>query len=123
MGVGKPQVTLYTSAARTSTPTAAEFHTQGAHGLHLVIDVSAVSSTPSVTPTIDGYDALSDSWYNLLTGSAITATGTTVLKIYPGITAVANASASDVTPNVCRLVATHADGDSITYSAAAHLMG
>lgn len=123
MTVIRREVTLYSSAARTATPTEAAFGAGGAHGLHLVIDVSAVAATPSVVPTIDGYDTLSDSWYNLLTGVAITATGTTVLKIYPGIAAVANASASDVIPNKLRLVMTHADADSITYTASAHLMG
>lgn len=123
MSVIRPQVTVYASAARTATPTATPFGSNGAHGLHLVINVSAAAATPSVVPTIDGYDDLSDTWYNLLTGSAITATGATVLKIYPGIAAVANAAASDVVPNKLRLVMTHADADSITYSAAAHLMG
>jgi len=114
---------LYASAARTATPTAAQFAAAGNRGLHLAINVTAVTDTPSVVPTIDGYDAASNTWYNLLTGNAITATGTTVLKIYPGIATVAGAAASDVIPQTVRLVMTHGDADSITYSAAAHLVG
>lgn len=114
--------TLYASAARTATPTATSQTTDGARGGHFVIDVTAVTSTPSVVPTIDGFDSLSGKWYNLLTGDAITATGTTVLKVYPGIAATANAAAADVIPDVFRLVMTHADTDSITYSAAVHLV-
>ncbi len=114
---------LYSSAARTATPTAAQFAAGGNRGMHLVINVTAVTDTPSVVPTIDGYDAASNTWYNLLTGAAIVATGTTVLKIYPGIATVAGAAASDVIPQTVRLVMTHADADSITYSAAAHLVG
>lgn len=124
MTVLKRQVALYTSAARTATPTAVEATTErGERGLHLVIDVTAVTATPSVVPTIDGYDDLSGKWYNLLTGNAITATGTTVLKIYPGIATSANAAASDVIPGRIRVVMTHADADSATYSVAAHMLG
>jgi hypothetical protein len=123
MTVIRHEVILYASAARTATPTAAEFGANGAHGLHLVINVSTLAASPSVVPTIDGYNTLSNGWYNLLTGAAITATGTTVLKIYPGIVAVASAAASDVIPNKLRLVLTHGDADSITYSAAVHLVG
>lgn len=123
MTVHSPQASLYASVARTATPTAAEFNADGHHGLHLVIDVTAASATPSVVPTIDFYDDLSGKWANLLTGAAITATGTTVLKIYPGIAAVANASASDCIHGRMRLVCTHADADSVTYSAAVHLIG
>jgi hypothetical protein len=119
----RPEVAVYASAARTATPTSVEFGSRGAHGLHLVIDVTAVSATPSVTPLIEGYSGPSNVWYELLTGSAITATGTTVLKIYPGIGAIANAAASDVVPNKLRVTMTHADADSITYSVDALLMG
>jgi hypothetical protein len=65
---------------------------------------------------------LSGKFYNLLTGSAITTTGTTVLKIYPGIGTIANGAASDVIPANLRLVMTHADANSITYTASVHLV-
>lgn len=122
MSFDKREVRVYESAARTATPTAAGIDAAYARGVHVVVDVTAVSATPLVVPTIDGYDTLSGKWFNLLTGSAITATGTTVLKVYPGIAAVANAAASDVIPNRIRVVMTHADADSATYSVAAHLM-
>jgi hypothetical protein len=121
--VMRPQpLTVYASAARTATPTANELAAGLAHGLHLVIDVTAVTSTPSVVPTIDGYDALSDKWYNLLTGVAITATGTTRLTLYPGVATIANASASDVLPARFRVVMTHGNANSITYTVAAILV-
>jgi hypothetical protein len=121
VSVLKPQTTVYASAARTATPTVVQIDTSGVRGLHLVIDATT-AATPSVVPTIDGYSELGDDWYNLLTGAAITATGVTVLKIYPGIATVANGAASDVLPNKIRVVMTHADSDSITYSVAALLM-
>jgi hypothetical protein len=92
-----------------------------ASGIHIIIDVTATAATPSVVPTIDGYDFLSGKWYNLLTGTAITTTGTTVLKISPDITALANGAAKDIIPRKWRLVMTHADTDSITYSIGANI--
>lgn len=115
------ETALYQSVARAGTPTAAAFSSGGRRGLHLVIDVTAVTGA-SVVPTIDGQDVLSGKFYNLLTGSAITTTGTTVLKIYPGIGTIANGAASDVIPANLRLVMTHADGNSITYTASVHLV-
>lgn len=123
MSVLLPQLTVYASAARTATPTATAIGTSGAHGVRVVIDVTAVAATPSVVPTIDGYDDLSGQWFNLLTGAAIVGTGTTVLTVYPGITVAANVSASTVLSNTFRVVMTHADADSITYSVSAHLLG
>lgn len=115
--------TLYASAARTATPTAVtQTNYRAERGGHIVIKVTAVSATPSVVPTIEGYDATSDSWYTVLAGSAITATGTTVLKVYPGIAVQANACASDILPQIWRLSMTHGDSDSITYTASANLV-
>jgi hypothetical protein len=122
VSVLRSQLSIFASAARTATPTAVEVNASGAHGIHLVIDVTAASS-PSVVPTIDGYDDLSGKYYNLLTGSAITATGTTVLKIFPGIATVANGAASDVIPNRIRISMTHGNANSVTYTVACHLMG
>lgn len=124
MTVSTNQLTLYASAARTATPTAAEFNAQGAHGLHLVIDVTAVpGSAPSVVPTIDFHDDLSGKWITLLTGAAITGVGTTTLKIYPGVTVSANVAVSDVAHGHMRVVMTHGNANSVSYSASAHLVG
>lgn len=108
--------TFYQSAARTATPTAVDVKDDFVDGIQVIIDVSAVVATPSVVPTIDGYDPASDSWYNLLTGAAITTTGTTVLRIHPDIPAVANLTAQDFLPERYRIVMTHGDADSITYT-------
>lgn len=114
--------TIYASAARTATPTAAEHIMEGRRGLHLVINVTSVTASPSVTPKIEAYSGVAGVWYTVLEGSAITATGTTVLKVYPGIATAANGAASDIIPDVWRLTMTHGDADSITYSVAAHLV-
>lgn len=115
--------TLYASGARTATPAqVTQTSAKGERGGHFIIVVTAVTATPSVVPTIEGYDRVSDTWYTLLTGTVITATGTTVLKLYPGIAIQANATASDILPPTWRLTMTHGDADSITYSASASLV-
>jgi len=107
---------IYQSAARTATPTAIQVDDDNVQGIQVIIDVTASAATPSVVPTIDGFDPLSEKWYNLLTGSAITGTSTTVLRIHPELTAAANLTAQDFLPEVYRVVMTHADADSITYT-------
>src|SRR5690348_2806317 len=96
------QKTLYASAARTATPTAVTVQRGRYRGCKLVIDVTAITATPSVTPKIEGVDSLSGKAFALITGAAITATGTTVLTVYPGVTASANVSVSDVLPDRSR---------------------
>lgn len=118
-------VSVYASAARTATPTAVTVPTGRFKSLHLVIDVTAITSTPSVVCTVDGLDPVSGKYYNLLTSAALTESGvpyTRVLKIGPGLPVTANLSANDVLPSTVRVTMTHGDADSITYSVAATLV-
>lgn len=112
---------LYASAARTATPTAVEINTSRAKALRIVVDATAVTSTPSVVVTIDGKDNTSGKYYNILTGVAIATVSTNVLTIALGATVAANASASAPLPDVVRVTFTHGNANSITYSASAHL--
>jgi hypothetical protein len=115
--------TIYSSAARTATPTAVVLNTRRAKALYVVIDVTAIADSPSVVPTVDGYDSPSDSWFNLITGAAITGTlDARCLRIGPGLTAAANLTVLDYVPDRVRVVMTHGDADSITYSVSAHLL-
>jgi hypothetical protein len=118
-------VTVYPSAARTATPTAVTVPVGRYRALHLVIDVTAVTATPSVVCTIDAYDPVSGKYYNLLTSAALTDSGapyTRVLKIGRALTAAANLTANDVLPSTIRITMTHGDADSITYTVAATLV-
>ena len=45
-----------------------------------------------------------------------------MLRVYPGLTASANVTASDVLPATWRVEAVHGDTDSITYSVSANLI-
>lgn len=115
-------VSVYASAARTATPTAVTVPTGRYNSLHLIIDCTASAATPSVVCTLDALDSISGKYYNLLTSAAITGSGTTVLKVGPGLPVSANVSANDVLPSTLRVTMTHADADSITYSVGATLM-
>lgn len=114
--------TVYGSAARTATPTAVTVQVGRYNFLRVVIDETAHASTPSVVCTIDGYDPLSQKYYNLLTSAAITGEGTTVLTVGPGLPVTSNVSANQVLPDTIRITMTHGDADSCTYTVAAHLM-
>lgn len=113
------RVTLLASAARTATNSTASQVNGDSQAVHVVVDVTAGTSGFSVTPKIEAKDAASGVWYTLLEGLAITATGTTVLRVGPGLTASANATAADYLPQLWRVTMTHADTKSITYTVGA----
>lgn len=97
-------ITVLSSAARTATGQSADQTNHNARGLHLVIDVTAVSGTsPTLVVTIQGKDALSGKYYTVLASASITAVGTTVLRVGPGLTAAANTVANDIMPRTWRI--------------------
>jgi len=107
---------IYASTARTATPTSVSIDDRRVKGIHVVISATAASATPSVVPTIDGWDPLSETWYNILTGAAITGVSAVILRVHPDLLAVTNLAAGDFLPARYRVVMTHGDADSITYS-------
>lgn len=120
-------ITLLASTERTATVNTDHIHNAAIdghpiRGVKVTLDVTTTSATPSVTFTIQGVDPTSGSYYTVLASSAITTVSTTTLTVYPGITAAANVSASDVMPTTWRLNCAHSDADGITYSASADLL-
>jgi hypothetical protein len=112
---GRP-MTAYVSAARTATPTASVLYSRGATGLKVTIIATAAGTTPSVVFSIQGYDAASAAYVTLLASTAITGAGTTTLTISPNIATAANASLNSVIPDTLKVVATHGNSTSLTYS-------
>lgn len=104
---------LLPHAARTATVTVTE--TNSCVGGIVVVHSTAITATPSVTLTING--VAGDTSWTILTGAAITTATTTVYRIHPSLTASANAIAKDILPTALSFTFTHADTDSITYSA------
>lgn len=117
---GKEVQEIFASAARTATPTPANIAVRSAQGLFF-INVTAVTATPSVVFTISGISPNGSTLYTILASAAITATGLTVLRVSPHLTAAANTIAKDILPAAIRVAAAHGDTDSITYSV--HFVG
>lgn len=109
------------SAARTTETTSDEQTNLNHRAAHFIVDVTAIVATPSITVNIEAQDTASSVWYPILISAAITATGTTVLKVGPGYTPVANLTANDSLPYRWRVRVEHADADSITYSVGVNL--
>jgi hypothetical protein len=114
---------ILASAARTATPAAITIYNPCASGLHLIVDVTASASTPSVVITVSGVDPVSGQIYTVLASAAFTGSvETRVLKIFPGATAATNLAANDFLPKVVQISFVHGDADSITYSVGAHFL-
>lgn len=73
-------------------------------GILVFVNITAITgTTPTLTVTLKGIDPASGTAYTILASAALNATGLTVLKVYPGLTASANVVASDVVPTTCRI--------------------
>lgn len=112
---GNANVTLLASASRTTTQTGADTTNYNYRGLHVVLDMTTVG-TGSVTLTIEGKDEASGKYYTILSGAAVTTNSTNVYKVYPGLTAAANAVANDVLPRTFRINVTANNANAATYS-------
>lgn len=95
------------TAQGAGTVTTGSLDTQQARGCLVFINVTAV--TGSLTVTLQGLSS-GGTAYTVLASAAISATGLTVLRVYPGLTASANAVASDVIPVACQVQSVVATG-------------
>src|SRR3954451_3932634 len=77
----------------------------GAAGVTVYVKTTAIG-TGSITVTIQGKDVASGDYYTLLAGVAITTNTVNRYTVYPGLTAAANVTASDVLPAVWRVLVT-----------------
>ncbi len=121
MATNKSRV-LMASAARTATNNSGDIRNAVHRGCRVHIKVTADPAAASVVFTIQGKDNISGDYYTVLASAAVTSTGDTYLHVYPGIAAASNAAVSAVLPPYWRLLATHADADSMTYSANVELL-
>jgi hypothetical protein len=114
---------IYRVVAGTATPAVVvqDYAEAARRGGHFVIDITAGAAL-SLTPTIDGFDKASGKFYNILTGTALTGVGTTILRVYPGLVVAANATVNDLLPQVWRFVMTHGNATAATYTVSARLI-
>jgi hypothetical protein len=85
--------------------------------LRLYVRVTAFTSG-GLTVKIQGRDEISDSYYDILVGTKITATGFRVYRVSESLPPVAGATAQDQLPYRWRIVATPDNGTPIDYSVA-----
>jgi len=96
---------LITHTAASTGVNSADQANYVSRGLKLVIDITAITgSTPTLTVTIQGKDTASGKYYTILASAALSAVATTVLTVYPGLTAAANVTANDVLPKTFRVI-------------------
>lgn len=121
MAQNRNTIAVYTSAARTASPTPSTLLNRFERGVQVIVDVTAITDTPTVVFNVQGKDAVSGKWYTLLASAAVTGISTTVLRVEPGSTEAANTVAAAGVPRVWRVQAVHGDADSITYTVGANL--
>ena len=113
--------TLYVAGVRSASSEIDDQCNAFWRGVDVVIDVTAVPGTDTVTFTIEGKDQASGKYYTLLASAALVATGTVVLRVYPGLAVAVNASANAVLPRTWRVKVEHSAATDFTYSVGANL--
>jgi hypothetical protein len=91
------------TAAGAGTTNGADQSNAGGTGVIVVVDITAKSGTIDVVVNIQGKDAASGKYYTLLSSASLTAVGTTVLILYPGVTVAANTAVSAPLPATWRI--------------------
>lgn len=111
--------TLLASAARTTTQTSADIITYNGHSVIVTLDVTAITSTCSLTVTINYKDPASGKYILLLSGAVVAGVSTNVYKINAELNAtavVANVSAAADLGRILQVVITVGNANSQTYS-------
>lgn len=88
------------------------------HG-QIIVNVSARTGG-SITPSIEGYDPASGTWYSILTGTAMSSVSQQVLQVGPNFAATANVSVNTMLPATWRVTLTSASAN-LTASVGANL--
>lgn len=96
---------LITHTAASAGVNGSDMLNLNGRGIKLVIDITAITGTgPTLTVTIQGKDPTSGKYFTILASAALGAVATTVLTVYPGLTAAANVAANDILPRSWRVI-------------------
>lgn len=118
---GQDGISVAPSASRTVTTTFGTFTNVNHRALHLAVNVTVIGAD-TLTIDIEARQLFPPfTFYPILTSLAISATGTTILKVGIGFSPIANLTANDMLPAVWQVDATHSGVDPITYSMNANL--
>lgn len=95
---------LVTLTAAGASGQSADQVNAGFYGVKVVIDITAITGAgATLTVRIEGRDLASGKYFTMLSSAGLTAVGTTVLTVYPGLTNAANLVANDVLPKTWRV--------------------
>jgi len=111
---GNLPVTVFASAVRDTDENSGDLQNLNCRGVVVVVDITAEAGTHAVVVKIQGKDEVSGKYYDILASASLTATGTTVLRVYPGLTASANVTVSDVLPRTWRVHLDHTKTETST---------
>jgi hypothetical protein len=110
-------VTLLTSASRSTTQSPANITTYNAGAIKVIVDTTVLPGAAiSNVVTINEVDPASGKSILLLTGAAIVGVSTNEYTVDPAIPAVANVTAQKRVPRTINVVITSGNGNSATYS-------
>ena len=115
-------VTVTPSSSKAVASLNVALNNPDSKALDLVIDVTDAGAAGSLAVTIQGVDPTSAKKYTILASAAITAVGTTVLRVGPALTASANAVANFNVPRQLNILAA-VTVNAMTFSIGANLIG
>ena len=105
--MNRDTISLFALAAAAASANSSDQNNVDALGVEVVVDLTAVGgTTPTCVVTIEGKDPISGKYYTLLASASLTAVGTTVLTVFPGVTVSANTAASRPLPRTWRVKTT-----------------
>lgn len=97
---------LVTLAAQApGTVNSADQTNYNGRGAKFAMNITALTGGASVQLQLFGKDPVSGVYYLIAQSAAITATGITIITVYPGIATVANVSLNDIIPRTFRVAA------------------
>ena len=95
------------TAAGAGTTVSADQTNLVGRGVKVVVDITAITgTTPTLTVKIQGKDAASGKYYDILSSAALSTVSTVVLEVYPGIANAANATQGLTLPKTWRATCT-----------------
>jgi hypothetical protein len=100
-------ITVFASGVRDEDENGDDLTNKSHRGVAVVVDITAESGTHALVVKIQGKCELSGKYYDILASASLTAVGTTVLRVYPGIAAASNVAASDLLPRTWRVALDH----------------
>ena len=108
------------TAVTTNQTSAAQFNLNG-RGVRVVLNMTNIG-TGNVTLAIQCFDSAGAGYYAILTGAAISTNSVNVYTVYPGISQLANQSASQIMTRQWNVLVTANNANPTTYTVGAQVL-